>query len=352
VKARTRLPIAAVIVVFTALLLLAAPAGGVRSIHDRTPRGYRAAFAWLAEEGDVAPLDVALPDAAPLPPGASIVMTWPQARPLGGSDDLGPLLAHLGRGGRLVLLLDGATDRAPPVFLADVFDVSMIEDQPRPPIGWTDWSSWAEGRRQPIGPHGTLRTAEPRWHLECPADAEVLAATPDGRARACRRPFGPGEVVVIADATVWQNDHLARGDNLPFLRAMLGGRVVRFDEWRHEAPVATSGAPPHVPALFFAHLGALWLLGALTLSRRFGDPLPPPALPASSTARALHALATLHRGAGHAADAARRIATTLAARAARRGVPGDALPTPDVAGDTELLTYTRAAAEAQRAHRL
>ncbi|MFN7147682.1 MAG: hypothetical protein ACK4YP_28190, partial [Myxococcota bacterium] len=122
--------------------------------------------------------------------------------------------------------------------------------------------------------------------------------------------------------------------------------------WHHgDAPVVAS-VPRHVPVLLFGHLGALWLLGALTLARRFGDPLPPPALAAPSMARALHALATLHRGAGHARDAAARLHALLRARGARRGLDPDTLPRPDVSTDAALLDYAARAARVQRDHRL
>ena len=46
-KLRHFLPLALVLVVLGGLLLSTAPPGGARSALDRTPKGYRAAYAWL-----------------------------------------------------------------------------------------------------------------------------------------------------------------------------------------------------------------------------------------------------------------------------------------------------------------
>lgn len=352
---RRWLPFVLVGVVFAVLTLFSAPAGGSRSVTDRTGRGYRAAFSYLGgdEGGRVAAWDEPPAALAGLPADTTLVLTWPMERPLDGAADANHLLAWVSGGGRLVLLLDGTSEKTPPVELVeDALRVTLVREAPEPPYAWGEWKAWSATRRTAASPYGTLALGEPTWRLVCPLGAESLAETEDGYQRACRVTRGRGEVVVVSDATVWQNDHLARADNLALLDGLLGGRTVRFGEWHHGAAPVVASVPRHVPVLLFGHLGALWLLGALTLARRFGDPLPPPALAAPSMARALHALATLHRGAGHAHDAAARLYALLRARGARRGLDPDALPRPDVSTDDALLDYAAHAARVQRDHRL
>jgi hypothetical protein len=249
-----------------------------------------------------------------------------------------------------VILLDPESD--PPFSLVEgTLKALVTRDAATPPWAWAEWRAWAEGRRTAtFGPAArTLSLADPAWRLSCPGNAEVLATGGDGAPRACRVPWGDGELVLVADATVWQNDHLARADNLAFLADLLGGRAVRFDEWHHATIAVVSTIPRHVPALFAAHLGAIWLLALLALAHRFGDALPAPALAGPSMARALHALATLHRGSGHATAAAARLSALLRARAARRGVDPDTLPPPPArASDATFAAWAARAAEVQR----
>lgn len=355
-----------------AVVLLTAPAGGVRSVTDRTPRGYRAAYAWLEATGtDVGAweepferlADVGEPGAAGAAEGITLVTAWPVSRgfedPTSRGDegsrgsDAAALAVWVRNGGRAVLLLDLSADGGHPASLVEgVLKGLLVRDEPTPPWSWADWRRWAEARRTATGPAGTLALADPRWKLTCPASAEVLAADPDGWARVCRVPWGEGELVLVSDATVWQNDSLARGDNLALLHALLGGRTVRFDEWHHGAGIVTRAVPSHVPALFAVHFGALWLVGILALARRFGDPLPPADLAGPSMARTLHALATLHRGSGHAASAAARLYTLARARSDRKGLDPAVLPEPpDASADARFAEWAARIGAAQRDHR-
>jgi hypothetical protein len=337
-------------VVVAAILLLAvveAPQAGSRSVTDSTDRGYQAAFEWLAEQGSAQMWEGALGDATA---GTTLVLVWPLEKPLDPVADATTLLRHATAGGRVVLLLDGASPVEPPRELLDgAMGVSVVSEEPVPPYRWSAWKAWEEDRRTAKTEDGTIRVARPHWTLDCRRGTPI-ATRSDGRHLACRVPRGRGEVVVIADATVWQNDHLGRNQNLELLTAVLGGQPVLFDELHHSGGALGATTPTHVPALLFLHLGLLWLLAVLALARRFGDPLPTPALPRPSMARALHALATLHRGSGHAHDAALRIHAVLNARAARRGLPP--LPEPDVESDTQLVVYTQQVGAAQRAARL
>lgn len=346
-----------------AIVLFAAPAGGRRSITDRTPRGYRAAYAYLeATGGDVRAWESPFDELRALQ-DATLVTAWPLSRGFQGTDasgdnDAADLALWVRKGGRAVLLLDLSTENIPPVALVEgAFKGLLVKDDPLPPWSWADWRVWATARRTATLsgadlPAGTLALADPQWKLTCPDTAEVLAADPTGWDRVCRFPFGKGEVVLISDATVWQNDHLGRADNLALLDALLGGHTVRFDEWHHAASVVTSTVPSFVPALFALHFGALWLVGILSLAHRFGDRLPPPRLAGPSMARALHALATLHRGSGHAASATTRLYILARARTDRRGLDPGVLPAPPVApSDARFTAWAARIAAAQRDHR-
>jgi len=362
VKLSTWLPPALVVVTIVVLSLVAAPSGGARSVHDHTGRGYRAAFAYLGgtdtpdgEPGAVTVVDGPLAALAEHPRDTTLVLTWPLERPLDPDTDPTALLGFVTGGGRLLLLLDGAVDAEPAAELVeDTFGMLLLRDGAEAPYAWAAWRAWAADRRAADGAAGTVALGDPAWTLVCPADADRILLGRDGAARGCRRPLGDGEVIVLSDATVFQNDHLGRADNLALLDALLGGRRVGFLEGPHGvAPIART-VPTYVPLLLFVHLFGLWGLAAATLARRFGDPLPPAALPPASMARALHALGTLHRGKSHARDAAARLATLLRARAARRGVPADTLPPAptSVVTDDMLVKYAERVAAAQTEHRL
>ena len=306
-----------VVVAILAVLVWLAPPAGTRSARDVTPLGYRLAAAWLAERGDVI-----YRETAELPPvDSTLVIAWPLATEI---SDAPGLSAWVSRGGRLLLLLDGSP---PNEFLDSTFGVTVPEEAPVPPWDHAEWSAWEDTRRHATTATGRIELGRPSFLLTCPATAEILARGEDGETRACRIPRGDGEVIV-SYASLWQNSALGAADNLAFLDQVLGGRSVAFDEYHHQVDGAVGGVPAVVPAALLLQLVALWLLGAVTLARRFGDPLPPPAIPGPSMARALHALATLHRGAGHAPAAAARLYALANARAARAGIPLEALPAP------------------------
>jgi hypothetical protein len=349
----------AVSAVLAALVLLAAPAGGRRSVTDRTPRGYRAAYAYLeARGGDVGAWEAPFDDLDTLN-GATLVTAWPVARGFdagaaSGNSDAAALAVWVRNGGRAVLLLDLSADAGHPITLVEgTLRGSLVKDEPIAPWSLDAWRVWAAERRAATGPYGTLALADPSWKLTCPIGAEPVATDATGWARGCRVRWGRGEVVLLSDATVWQNDHLARGDNLALLDALLGGRVVRFDEWHHGVGVVTRAVPRHIPALFALHLGALWLVALLVLARRFGDPLPPADLAGPSMARTLHALATLHQGSGHAASAAARLYALMRARSDRKGLDPTLLPEPPAApSDARFAAWAARIAAVQRDHSL
>ncbi|MDP2308117.1 MAG: DUF4350 domain-containing protein [Pseudomonadota bacterium] len=341
-----------------AMVLLTAPAGGRRSVTDRTPRGYRAAFAYLeATGGEIGTWDAPF-DALDAPLGTTLVTAWPVSRGFDGSGDAASLVTWVRNGGRTVLLLDlSAEDGHPYTLVEGTLKGLLVRDEPIAPWSWEEWRTWSAMRRtatmrMPDGPSGTLALADPLWNLTCPANAEFLATDASGVPSVCRLAWGKGEIVLVSDATVWQNDHLGRADNLALLDGLLAGRTVRFDEWHHGVATVVSAVPPYVPGLFAVHLGVLWLVSLLALARRFGDPLPPPGLAGPSMARALHALATLHEGSGHAGSAAARLYALARARSDRKGLDPALLPPPPSApSDTRFAAWAARIGAAQRDQR-
>ena len=350
-KLRHLTPLAVVLVVFGALLAMSAPAGGARSVHDRTPRGYRAAFAWLESRGETRTWNQPLSELADLPPGTTLLLVWPLASPLDDESDTASLLQWITAGNRVVFALDGASTNEPPIALVDQgLEATVTRETPTPPWDWTDWKAWEAARRRATGSFGTIEGVSPEWWITCPGTA--IATDPEGRARVCRIPRGSGEAIVVMDATIWQNDHIARADNLDLLAEVFGAGPVAVDEWHHDTTLPTSTVPTWVPGLLVAHLVTAWLVAGLTLSRRFGDPLPTPAIARASMAQALRALAALHVGVGHAADAGRRMHALLTTRAHRKGVDPSVFGEPPTTTDRAFSTWAARAATLQRELRL
>lgn len=147
-----------------------------------------------------------------------------------------------------------------------------------------------------------------------------------------------GELVVLADAGLLENDSLGRGDNAVFaVRVLLArasdeGRVV-FDEYHHG--FGDTGSRDHVVAVMLAMVhgtwpgrallvialaGLVWVAGA---GVRFGSPAPEPAPPRRAMSEHAEALGRIFEKA-----AARRETLRILAAGARRvagarlGMPG------------------------------
>jgi hypothetical protein len=351
VKLRHFLPLALVVVVLGGLLLSTAPPGGARSALDATPKGYRAAYAWLETRGPVRTFDQPFSELQDLDRGTTLLVVWPLERPLEESADTANLLAWIAQGNRVVLALDGSAEDEPPIALVDdALGATISRETPKPPWEWAEWEAWESARRTAAGRFGTLSSESPEWWIACPGEA--IATSADGTVRVCRIPRGDGEAIVVMDASIWQNDHIGRADNLALLAEVFGSGSVAVDEYHHGDTILPSLVPTWVPGLLLAHLTLGWLILGVSLSRRFGDPLPPPAIARASMASALHALSTLHLGVGHAPDAGRRLLALLSARAHRKGVDPAVFGAPPSTHDRAFAAWAARAAALARELRL
>ena len=326
------------------------PGGPTSSSYATAPSGMAAYADLLKARGHpVARIRTSL-DRAPLDPAATVIV----ADPDGATDaEAGALADFVLRGGRLVVTGSEAE--------------SVVRDLP---TGDLRWASQEAGRAVPVAPVpevagvSVVRTSGRGSWGRAGATVPVLAA--DGRVLATVGAFGAGRVVLLANASPWQNRLLDEDDNASFALAAAGeaGRPVLFAERHHG--YGTGGGLGAIPgrwkwALVVAAVAALAMMWSR--GRRLGPPedvertFPPPrrayvdalAISLARTGQRAEAIRPLQ-------DAARRRLERraglpagaddimLRGAAARLGVPDetvDAVLGP-VSGDHDVLAVARA----------
>jgi hypothetical protein len=247
----------------------------------------------------------------------------------------------VGAGGRLVVVCGGVVPGAAAPYESPVLDAFGVSRDPHRRIA---------GDALVIGDSAL---GEGLGRVEWPAQWAVAAETAPsgagafeellssgGRCLAGRRKFGGsgGEIVVVADAGLLDNEALGRGDNAVLAaRLLLGRPSVSFDEFHHgfrdddAAAELTSalasmlvGTWPGRALLVAALGGAVWILGAAV---RLGAPERDRPPPRRALAEHAEALGRIFERAG-----ARREALAILAAGARRatgpraGVPSSLPP--------------------------
>lgn len=321
-------------------------------------RGLLAAYRYLEErEHEVSRWERPLSE-LPEERGGVLVVATPLATAWT-PEDTAALRRFSQRGGRVVLALDGT--RIEPAAAALLRDLSLwtVDEDDEGPLWWQEWRAW---RSEPLprprvadDAPGDLVGQRIFVGVKAPLHAESLWTDEAGVPIAFRIPRPPGDLVVLADRSALDNALLDQGANLAALEWLLAGRgPIRFDEYHQGHIEAARADLSDVVGPFerlLLHAGLLYLLWLWTTSRRFGPVLGRPGLSRSSVDGDLRALAALHRRAGHAAAAGRRLLALAHSHARRRGLHPDrgAHPLPeDFDGDeSALLDLARDVAERQ-----
>jgi hypothetical protein len=325
------------------------------SATNPTPRGLKAAAAWLDATGRAAAV-VGPSDAAPGPGDVWLLVAPAATLPAAEAE---AFLAHAARGGLSVWALGRA---AQPV-LERALRASRVEGGGERTATGLPGHPLLEGLALRVGGSGVASDAP---------GARALTG-PDAPPAAVSVPLGRGEVLLLAGPEPLDNRRVAEADALSlWVRLAARGRLAFDERWLEPA---SAGSPRALPALLGlqALLAALALL--LSLGRRHGAVRPAQAAGARRTAHDyLASLAALSRRAGaepalasagwwrlrrrlerEAGVPARLDDEAAARRLEGRGAAAAALRRGAAAllagGPGQLLAVTRAAADVEEALR-
>ncbi len=245
------------------------------------------------------------------------------------ADELEALGQHLRSGGTVVLAYSGEPLELREAQVLEALSLEASDARPVPSLMPTRWwsyhrQSWlltpADGwpAAPPGGPGG--RPAAPARELVAPAFRQAPEA-PEG-ARVLYRggegdlplvfdyPLHRGRVVALPSG-LFANAWLREAGNADFLETLLAwlGPEWSFDEYHHGLASGASSAPASRFAwdLLMLHLAVIYLLGLVTLGRRFGPVWREAPVTAGSTASFLRHLGALHHRLGHHPQAATRM---------------------------------------------
>lgn len=248
------------------------------------------------------------------------------------AEEVNALVEHVRGGGTLLLtpgpyetnsdLLD--TLGLAPRWLASAWSEQSHAGRPRP-HRWTEGLARVDGFQRAFADTSAV--------LRRPGTETLL--TVEGHPAAVTFPLGRGRVVALADATPLRNARLRTSGAATLLaraaQDAAAGDTLWFDEYHHGFDGGRDGlvggmlrhAGRVLPTGLWVQLTAatgllLWLLG-----RRFGAPLPPPAMRRRSPLEHVEALAGAYRQAGAARTARRLLVAGLARRLGRRAPADD-----------------------------
>jgi hypothetical protein len=341
-----RFELAAVIVLLALLASLGAVVGARAQDRDDprrssfldAPRGLHALYMVLDEVG-AAPRRAMSPPQSSDPVDHTLVVAEPSAALTRRETE--QIVQWVDRGGRIVLVAGPRLDvllQGHARGLLEAFGISVTDEgaDASGPFEVRDQDAAADLRRIEWAAHAGLRVspdASPPPELRTVVDSAGVCVA----GRIARGEKG-GEVVVLADAGLLDNQFLGRADNavlavrLFTARAGDEGRVV-FDEFHHG--FADAGTKDHVVGVLLGMLhdtwpgrallvialaGLVWLAGA---GVRFGSPAPEPPPPRRALSEHADALGRIFEQA-----AARRETLRILAAGARRvagarlGMPG------------------------------
>lgn len=262
--------------------------------------------------------------------GGVLVTAFPWRRLLvpGGME---PLVAWVQRGGTLIVAYSGqevilsvedGTEiplvETQQVKLLELFGLDLTAARENPPLSPGPWRRYMKEEWQltpvELSGQGAGAGVEP---LVMPAPRSVPRAVAGAqvwyRHGESRRPAvfsvdrGRGRILVLP-VTVLANAGLSRGGNadlLESLRRWLGDRWA-FDEYHHGLvnPETVERTSRGAFDLIAVHLGLIYLLALLAMTRRFGPPWKEPPVRSGSTTAFLRGLGALHHRLGHHGAAA------------------------------------------------
>jgi hypothetical protein len=225
--------------------------------------------------------------------------------------------SHLRRGGTLVLAYSGNAGNAAEMVALEGLGLPLEEKRRAVlnPFRWRRFSREEWDLRPAAGVEGEpVRVWAPRWGPELPKNPTVLFRSPRGAPAIVvleRHRGSPGRIWLLP-ADAFANARLENPGNAALLETMLRrlGNQWTFDEYHHgliSGPVVKADAFGRTLDLILVHLGVLYLVALLTLSRRFGPAWEESPVVTGSAATFLLGLGALHHRLGHHRDAASRL---------------------------------------------
>ncbi len=278
-----------------------------------------------------------------------LAFPWQQAIGAGQIDALGE---HLRAGNTLVLAYSGEQLEVREARVLEALTLEAAEVRPPPPMQPFRW--WAYHRESwllepSIDGAESIRVAAFRRAPTAPESAEVLYRDAEGRPLVFAYPLHRGKVVVFPSG-VLSNAWIGEAGNADFLESLLEwlGKEWTFDEYHHGLAVAAVEASKTKFAwdLFVTHLALIYLLGVISLGRRFGPAWRERPAAAGSTASFLRQLGALHHKLGHHARASELLVER--ARALDPDLPVPDAPEQRASGKKHFLEIARRVSHAQR----
>jgi hypothetical protein len=291
-------------------------------VLSRSAQGWMAARRVLEEQGvAVEIVDRPLDDHTAT--SGVLVMTFPWQR--ASFPDTDALEAYLRRGGTILLAYSGERYSRSEIVVFRAVGTDLEMGRPDPPLTPRAWRAWAleEWRLEPAEDLAGLRPARVfamREIPRAPASARVFHRDADGRAIAFSFPRERGRVYMLPSEML-ANGRLSEPGNadwLVTLAASIEGPW-RFDEFHHGLVAADVKPEPgavdtgRFMDLYLGQILFVYLLGVLTLVRRFGPAWRDVPAVGSSVAGFLVGLGAVHVRSRHHAEAAE----ALLERAAR-----------------------------------
>lgn len=334
------------------VLLAGRDFGASSSSLSRDAGGWLAARRYLEARGaEVHLLDRALSDG---PSGGVLVLAFPWQQAVTG-DEIQALGDFLRAGHTVILAYSGEPLEVREARVLEALALEASDVRSRPPLNPFEW--WSYHREswllEPSFEHGSpIRVPAIRRAPLAPESADVFYIDGEDRPLVFAYPLHRGKVVVLP-AGMLSNAWISEAGNADFLETLRDGlgEVWTFDELHHglvAVDAAASSPTKFAWDLFITHLALIYVLGVVSLGRRFGPAWGERPAAAGSTASFLRQLGALHHKLGHHGQAAALLVER--ARALDPDLPIDDLPS---GGETrhqkkQLLETARRISMAQR----
>jgi len=342
-----------------AMVLLGQSLDAAGSVLSHGGGGWLAARRYLEARGcRVRLLDGPLRHAAQ--DGVLVVsFPWQRLDPLERMDSAkvrADLQRHLRKGGTLILAFSG---RPGPMeretFEAMGFPWHEVRGEaPLDPFKWWAYASeeWAlvpvlDGDAE----RHDVRIGAPRTVPRMPAGAQELYRGPGDVPLVFVAPSLAGRVIVLP-TDVLSNARLGQQGSADLLETLWvnAGDLWTFDEYHHglqAPPPPGARQSQHVLDLWLAHLGLLYVLAVLALSRRFGPAWRESPPITGSTGAFLVGLGALHHRLGHHREAARALVTRATELNPWLSIPSLARRRAEAADAEGFLSLARELSQAQ-----
>jgi hypothetical protein len=261
------------------------------------------------------------------------------------------LESHLRRGGTLVLAYSGSGGNAAEMVAMEGLGLQLEEKRRAVlnPFRWRRFSREEWDLRPAAGLKGApVRVWAPHWGPELPKNSAVLFRSPQGAPAIAvlERHRGTRGQLWLLPADTFANARLENPGNAALLETMLRrlGNQWTFDEYHHgliSGPAVETDDFGRTLDLILVHLGVLYLVALLTLSRRFGPAWDESTVVTGSAATFLLGLGAIHHRLGHHREAAARLLARTRELDHNLDLPQDLDRRAASAGPRELVELAR-----------